>query len=86
MIRDRRFKFVYHPVGDRHEFYDLEQDPGELHNRIDDPVCEADIRRLKAALFDTMKSAGDRLASGWTAVELKGRPNRAAQDNMPLSG
>jgi arylsulfatase A-like enzyme len=81
MVRDRRYKFVYHPVGDMHEFYDLQTDPGELHNRIvrqspegegriDEPALNPEFKRLKAALFETMRAHGDRLANQWTATEL----------------
>jgi len=85
MIRDDRFKFVYHPVGDLHEFYDLTQDPDERKNRIDDPSLADDIARLKARLWEEMNSQGDALANRWTAVELKGEPSMAggflAHDN-----
>ena len=79
MIRDDRYKFVYHPVGDIHELYDLETDPGELNNRIDDPVLAADLARLKDRLWDEMQAQGDRLANTWTAVELKDEPSLAAK-------
>jgi arylsulfatase A-like enzyme len=35
-----------------YEFYDLEQDPYELDNRIDDPACSAEIERHYHALMD----------------------------------
>lgn len=79
MIRDDRYKFVYHPVGDMHEFYDLETDPGELRNRIDDPELTQEITRLKVRLFDEMKTQGDRLANLWTAVELNGKHSLAQE-------
>ena len=82
MIRDARYKFVYHPVGDCHEFYDLETDPGELDNKIDDPALAPEIKRLKAQIYDEMKAAGDRLACGWTEIELKGEPNLAKKLGM----
>ncbi|MGF1451266.1 MAG: sulfatase-like hydrolase/transferase [Opitutales bacterium] len=84
MIRDERFKFVYHPTGDRHEFYDLSEDPGELTNRIDDSLVSDEVQRLKAALFDTMKANKDPLANRWTSVELKDEPTIAAEKGMPL--
>ena len=84
MIRDDRFKFVYHPVGDMHEFYDLEADPAELQNRIHDPAHAPDIDRLKARLWVEMKACGDRLGCGWTEIELKGAPSLAAKNHMPL--
>lgn len=77
MIRDDRYKFVYHPVGDCHELYDLETDPGELHNQIDNPALADHLSVLKARLWDEMKAQGDRLANSWTAVELKGQPSVA---------
>jgi arylsulfatase A-like enzyme len=78
MIRDDRYKFVYHPVGETHEFYDLQTDPGELHNRIADSALAQEITRLKASLWDEMKACGDRLASHWTEIELKGKPTFAS--------
>lgn len=79
MIRDDRYKFVYHPVGDMHEFYDLEKDPGELTNLIDDPSIAEALTRLQARLWDEMKAQGDRLANRWTAVELKAAPSMAKE-------
>ncbi|MBF0245801.1 MAG: DUF4976 domain-containing protein [Planctomycetes bacterium] len=38
MIRTERHKYV-HSEGDLHQLYDLENDPQENDNRIDDPVC-----------------------------------------------
>jgi arylsulfatase A-like enzyme len=46
------------------ELYDLEDDPGERRNRIDDPVL-ADVRaRLTDALVDWMRRTGDPLLDG----------------------
>lgn len=72
MLRGPRYKFVYHPVEDTHEFYDLENDPGELRNEIGNPALAPEIARLKAALFETMQAHGDRLANRWTRLELCG--------------
>lgn len=82
MLRDRRHKFIYHPTGQRHEFYDLQADPGELRNLIDDPALAADIARFEHDLWDTMKASGDRLASIWTRMELQGTPSIAARLGM----
>ncbi len=75
MIRDERYKFVYHPVGDIHEFYDLERDPGELVNLIDATNHESELKRLKIQLWDEMHACGDPLANAWTEIELKKQPN-----------
>jgi arylsulfatase A-like enzyme len=82
MLRDRRFKFVYHPTGDCHEFYDLEADPGELCNRIADPALAVEIRRMQAELWHTMKECGDRLANRWTETELCGRAPMAHEAGL----
>ncbi len=87
MIRDERYKFVYHPVGDTHEFYDLANDPGELNNLINALALAPEIARLKARLWDEMKACGDRLGCAWTEIELKGKPNIAQTHNVgPQSG
>jgi len=82
MIRNDRYKFVYHPVGDCHEFYDLESDPGELDNRINDASLASEIKNLKSMLWDEMRSCGDRLACGWTEIELKGAPSMAEKSKV----
>ena len=41
------------------EFYDLEKDPGEMHNRYDDPAYANIIKGLKAKLQDQRKQLGD---------------------------
>ncbi|MDY7041832.1 MAG: DUF4976 domain-containing protein, partial [Chloroflexota bacterium] len=40
MIRTREWKLVMRSAG-KEELYDLQNDPQELHNRIDDPACTA---------------------------------------------
>lgn len=82
MIRDDRYKFVYHPVGDIHEFYDLAADPGELTNLINDASVENDLARLKARLWDEMKACGDRLGCTWSEIELKNRSNLATASGL----
>lgn len=72
MIRSEDYKFVYHPVGDTHEFYDLKKDPGEIHNLVNDKSVAPERERLMAELYNIMKSEGDRLACFWTKTELCG--------------
>lgn len=82
MIRDQRYKFIYHPVGELHELYDLEADPGELTNLIHDPAHQPIASRLQAQLWDEMKACGDRLASAWTEIELKNAPSMATRHHL----
>ena len=50
MIRERRWKYVHrYPFGP-HELYDLQEDPGEVSNRVDDPGCATELERLRAGL------------------------------------
>ncbi len=50
MIRTERFKYIYRITGGC-EFYDLQADPHELVNRIDDPLMAEEIRRMKDRLL-----------------------------------
>ncbi len=45
IIRDRRYKYV-HFTGLPALFFDLENDPGETNNLIDDPACASEVMRL----------------------------------------
>src|SRR5690606_2108467 len=83
-VRDRRYKYVYSPTA-FDELYDLEADPGELTNRIDDPALESERVRLRARLAAWMESVGDPLLNPWTRVHLLNeKPFAAALPNHPL--
>ena len=43
---------------DKDEFYDLERDPLERHNRIDDKAYQQQISRFKKRLFDRLQATG----------------------------
>lgn len=59
-VRTDRWKYMHYPHGDgspdRHkaELYDLENDPGELHNLIDDPSQAGTVRELRKTLDKLM--------------------------------
>jgi arylsulfatase A-like enzyme len=65
MIRDTRYKLVYHAT-ERPELYDLQTDPGELHNRADDPSLREERDRLRTRLIEWMESVRDPLLNAWT--------------------
>ena len=69
MIRDERYKFVYHATG-RPEFYDLESDPGELRNVILDTAVQPHLERLKQRLLTWMESIRDPLLNQWTRYHI----------------
>ncbi len=50
---DGRYKLVLNLL-DRDECYDLEADPDEMHNRIDDPALAPERDRLHRAILDWM--------------------------------
>ena len=41
------------------EFYDLEKDPREMHNRYRDPACREIVQSLKAELKKLREEIGD---------------------------
>ena len=63
-VRADRWKYVHYPHGDgtpdRHmaELYDLESDPGEANNLINDPNRREIVGRLKRELRRLMKATG----------------------------
>ncbi len=63
MIRTARYKYVVFDSGDaREQFFDLEQDPGELENRIADSSLAGEVTRhrglLERWLQDTLDTFG----------------------------
>lgn len=47
MVRSKRHKYIFN-CGAKEEFYDLTNDPLELHNRIDEPRFQTVIERALA--------------------------------------
>jgi arylsulfatase A-like enzyme len=58
MCRSRRFKYVRR-LYEKHEFYDLQADPGETRNRIDDPALAAEAAWHKERLLTFFLETGD---------------------------
>ncbi len=52
MARDARWKLVHILDAERGQLFDLATDPGEEHNRWDDPACADQKARLLQALLD----------------------------------
>lgn len=59
MVRTHDKKYIYNP-NDRDEFYDLAEDPWEMHNIID-TVDRATLQRMRDVLLDHIRATGDPL-------------------------
>ena len=69
MIRDERLKYVWNATA-LDELYDLENDPGELHNLAADPQLSGELTRLRHDLVAWMEEIGDTLLNQWTRTQL----------------
>ncbi|MBF4613611.1 sulfatase-like hydrolase/transferase [Curtobacterium sp. VKM Ac-1376] len=58
MLRSRTHKLVVNPES-VNEFYDLERDPSELTNRIDDPDSRPHRDTMMTALYEQLRARGD---------------------------
>ncbi|MDR2388172.1 MAG: sulfatase [Tannerellaceae bacterium] len=55
-VRTDRYKYIrYHGVWDTNEFYDLQDDPAEMHNLIADPERQELIRQLNHDLYNWLE-------------------------------
>ena len=62
-IRNRRYKLMhfYYNI-DKWEFYDLQNDPSEINNLINNPSYASTINRLKSELYQLKKSYGNNMS------------------------
>ncbi|MGE0796992.1 MAG: sulfatase-like hydrolase/transferase [Lautropia sp.] len=82
MIHDGRHKLIWYPAGNRVQLFDLDDDPGELHDIADDPGRRALRERLEAALVERLygEDTGwirDGRLAGFEPGPLRTAPNRA---------
>ncbi len=55
-IRTDRYKYMhYHGIWDTDELYDLQNDPTEMNNLINDPDHKALVQQLNKRLFDWLE-------------------------------
>jgi len=69
MVRDRRWKYVWNATAED-ELYDIETDPGELHNLATDPRYADELARLRERLVAWMEQTNDRLLNQWTRPQI----------------
>jgi len=68
-IKTDRYKYIWN-LTDIDELYDLQEDPGELTNRIDDPALADTLLTLRKRLYDILVQQKDPLCirqKGWAA-------------------
>ncbi|RJP32956.1 MAG: DUF4976 domain-containing protein [Candidatus Omnitrophota bacterium] len=65
-VRTEQYKYMhYHGIFDLDELYDLEKDPKEMHNLIDDPAHN-DVRQdMHRRLLSLLKEYGATMTPGW---------------------
>ena len=68
-VMTRSWKYVYNGF-DFDELYDLEADPGETVNRIDDPACSGIIRQLSRRLWQFAQATDDVCINPYIMVAL----------------
>lgn len=65
-VRTERHKYIhYHGIFDLNELYDLESDPKEMHNRIDDPAYFETRQDMQRRLRSLMQETGSTLVPSW---------------------
>jgi arylsulfatase A-like enzyme len=62
-IRTERYKLMYIYRHDAWEFYDLQTDPDEMNNLINDPVQADEIKYMKQRLKDLREQFGDTMGT-----------------------
>jgi arylsulfatase A-like enzyme len=48
MLRDRRYKYIYYPAGNRRQLFDMENDPDECHDLAAAPAQREVLERLES--------------------------------------
>ena len=64
MVRTAGWKYVYSP-NDKDELYDLEGDPAEIKNRIDDTACTDILTTMKGRLLGCNDATNDMFQWQW---------------------
>jgi arylsulfatase A-like enzyme len=61
MLRNRRYKYIFHPAA-FDELYDLETDPGEMTNLVEDPVHAETLHQMRIRMAEWMTGINDPLS------------------------
>lgn len=74
LVSDDGWKFIFSP-GDYDELYNLNNDPHEMHNLVDDPVSADRLSQMRQALMDETAKANDPLQDCVSKFNGKWRTN-----------
>ena len=69
MLRNARYKYIWN-LTDVDEFYDLETDPWEMNNLVDEEALAPVLSQMRRQLYEDLQAAGDPLARFWNARQL----------------
>ncbi|HEX5078076.1 MAG TPA: sulfatase-like hydrolase/transferase [Geminicoccaceae bacterium] len=91
MLHDGRHKLIWYPAGNHLQLFDLEEDPGELRNRADDPDYAEVRKRMVAGLVEDLYGidveqgwAKDGKLVGFAAPPYEERPDRGLNGQRGL--
>ncbi|MGF1758217.1 sulfatase [Photobacterium sagamiensis] len=85
-VRDTRYKLMhfYYQI-DEWEFYDLQEDPAEMNNAINDPRYTGEIKRLKEEIKKLEKQYDVPPMAEWASAPLNYSPAPTLQELYPES-
>jgi arylsulfatase A-like enzyme len=81
-VSDGRHKLIHDLDADRFQYFDLERDPGERHDRIDDPAAADEVARLRAA-YEALEAGLPRAGDTTGALDAE---MQAVLDKMGYTG
>ncbi len=68
-VRDRRWKYIW-TATDTDELYDLDSDPGEVNNLVNESQYAHELQRLRKRLITWMEQENDPMINPWTKRQL----------------
>lgn len=87
MVRTGRYKYIVFARGeDREQFFDLEQDPGEVENLIGRESLAGEAERHRGIVKEQMRATGDVPGRGTQALEAVKKRERAKKQTGDTSG
>ena len=63
-LTDGRFKYIYFAYDGREQLFDLEKDPGEIHNLAGEPASEPVLKDWRSRMVKHLSERGEEFVSG----------------------